>query len=144
MVVFWLGGGATAPLAPPLATAMVMATNADQRKCRQHAVQFLLVIEGLEGARCATARETGTEQGLARSSLSITVGEKRKGLRAVKALAKRYSQLKPRSQLRWSWISFGPPTWLEHQAQIFAQLDPGFPPFGHLRQLKPTLTKLLC
>ena len=49
---------------------------------RLHAVLFfsLLVIERLERARCATARETVP---LARSSPSITVGEKRKGLRAV-------------------------------------------------------------
>ena len=32
-----------------------------------------------------------------------------------------------------------PPTWLEFdQAQIFAQLEPSFPPLGHLRQLKPS------
>ena len=48
-----------------------------------------------------------------------------------------------------------PPTWLEcarvgsswlefDQAQIFAQLEPCFPPFGHLSQLKPTLAKLFC
>ena len=66
---------------------------------RLHAVPcFLLVIERLEGARCATARETGVSKvdgrasflpilraaaHLARSSLSITVDEKRKGQRAV-------------------------------------------------------------
>ena len=48
-----------------------------------------------------------------------------------------------------------PPTWLElarvgsswlefDQAQLFAQLEPGFPPFGHLSQLKLTLAKLFC
>ena len=48
-----------------------------------------------------------------------------------------------------------PPTWLElarigsswlefDHAQIFAQLEPIFPPFGHLSQLKPTLAKLFC
>ena len=46
-----------------------------------------------------------------------------------------------------------PPTWLElarvgsswlefDQAQIFAQLEPSFPPFGHHSILKPTLAKL--
>ena len=29
-------------------------------------------------------------------------------------------------------------------AQIFAQLEPRFPPFGHLSQLKPTFAKLFC
>ena len=57
-------------------------------------VSFLLAIERLERARCTTARETGVSEvdglpvlraavPLARSSLSITVNEKRKGLRAV-------------------------------------------------------------
>ena len=61
------------------------------------------------------------------------------------------SQLEPSSQLRWSWVSFGHPlglSWLEllefDQAQIFAQLEPSFPPFRHLSQLKPTLSKLFC
>ena len=47
------------------------------------------------------------------------------------------------------------PTWLElarvgsgwlefDQAQIFARLEPSFPPFNHLSQLKPTLTKFFC
>ena len=36
-------------------------------------------------------------------------------------------------------------SWLEFdQAQIFAQLEPGFPPFGHLSQFKLTLAKLFC
>ena len=60
-----------------------------------------------------------------------------------KALAKQSSQLKPTSQLRWSWVSFGHPlgsSWLEFdQNQIFAQLKPSVPLFGHL---KPTLAKL--
>ena len=30
------------------------------------------------------------------------------------------------------------------QAQIFAQPEPSFPPFGHLNLLKPTLAKLFC
>ena len=34
-----------------------------------------------------------------------------------------------------SWVEFD-------QAQIFAQLEPRFPPFGHLSQLKPALAKL--
>ena len=53
--------------------------------CTQ-SLSFVLVIERLERARCATARETGSEvdgRALARSSLSITVNEKRKGLRVV-------------------------------------------------------------
>ena len=63
------------------------------------------------------------------------------------SLAKRHSQLEPSSQLRWSWVLFGHPlglSWLEFdQAQIFAQLEPGFPPFRHL---KPNLStpKLFC
>ena len=61
---------------------------------RVHAVPFfsLVVIERLERARCASARVTGVSEvyGRARGSasrslqsLSITVDEKRKGLRAV-------------------------------------------------------------
>ena len=51
-----------------------------------------IVVEGLERARCTTARETGVSEvdpillaavPLARSSLSITMDEKRKELRAV-------------------------------------------------------------
>ena len=34
----------------------------------------------------------------------------------------------------WSWIEVA---WI-HQAQIFAQLEPSFPPFGHLGQLLPS------
>ena len=52
-------------------------------------LSFILVIERLERARCATARETGASKvdgraalPLARSSLSNAVDE-RKGLRAV-------------------------------------------------------------
>ena len=41
-----------------------------------------------------------------------------------------------------------PPTWLElakfDHAQIFAQLEPSLPLFGHLSELKPTLAKLFC
>ena len=58
------------------------------------------------------------------------------------------SQLEPSSQLRRSWVSFGHPlgsSWLKFdQAQIFAKLEPSFPPFGQLSQLRPTLTKLFC
>ena len=53
------------------------------------------------------------------------------------------------SQRWWSWVSFGHPlgsSWLELDqmfflAQNFAQLEPSFPPLGHL---KPTLAKLSC
>ena len=52
------------------------------------------------------------------------------------------------SQLRWSRVSFGHPlglSWLEFdQAQTFAQLEPGFPPCGHLSQQKSTLANLFC
>ena len=61
------------------------------------------------------------------------------------------SQLEPSFQLGWSWVSFGHPlslscsSWIEFdQAPIFAQLEPSFPPFGHLSHLKPTLAKLFC
>ena len=54
------------------------------------------------------------------------------------------SQLKPRFQLGWGWVSFGHPLgsrWLEFdQLQMFAQLKPGFPPFG---QLEPSCFVLL-
>ena len=45
------------------------------------------------------------------------------------------SQFEPSSQLRWTWVSFGHPPGL---GRIFAHLDPSFPPFGHLGQLKPS------
>ena len=36
-------------------------------------------------------------------------------------------------------------SWLElYQAQIFVQLEPGFPPFGLLSQLSPSCVLLLC
>ena len=62
-----------------------------QQSTSLHAVlSFLLILERLERARCATARETGVSKldghaavPLARSSLLFTVDEKRKGLRAV-------------------------------------------------------------
>ena len=44
------------------------------------------------------------------------------------------------THLEWvgsSWLEFD-------QAQIFAQLEPSFPPFGHLSQLNPTIAKLFC
>ena len=57
--------------------------------CTQ-SLSFLLVLLRLEWARCATAREAGVSEVdgratllLARSSLSITVDEKRKGLRVA-------------------------------------------------------------
>ena len=54
---------------------------------RLHAVAFPLAIERLERARCVTARSflpiLRAAVPLARSSLSITVDEKRKGLRVV-------------------------------------------------------------
>ena len=63
--------------------------------CTQ-SLSFLLVIERLERARCATARENGVSSSilpilraavpLARYRPSITVDEKRKGLRAVYVL----------------------------------------------------------
>ena len=57
-----------------------------------------------------------------------------------------------------TWLQLGivwSPTWLElalvgsswlefDQAQIFAQLEQSFLPFGHLGQLEPTLAKLSC
>ena len=50
---------------------------------RLHTLLFsFTVVERLERARCATARGLRAAVPLARSSLSITVDEKRKGLRA--------------------------------------------------------------
>ena len=53
-------------------------------------LSFLLVIERLELARCSTARFLRAAGPLARSSLSITVDEKRKELRAVHGISEQY------------------------------------------------------
>ena len=73
-----------------------------------------------------------------------------------KALAKRHPQLKPTRAKFTTSMELGivrPPAWLElarvgsswlefDQDQIFAQLSPSFPPFGHAS--RPTWLKLLC
>ena len=72
---------------PPSQRAEALKSLKEVRSidCTQ-SLSFPLVIERLERARCGTARETGAVSAalpLARSSLSISVEEKRKGLHAV-------------------------------------------------------------